>query len=384
MNSDGNKTVHKRKVFAFVLVEFCYTFLFGAFVIWTASYLFTIVSLSPEDDSLSSVSRHTSPPKRDVISSASYPSPKPTQSYPPLSIPFFDVELSEYLRSHSCTSDIGYILFQNLLTSPTPCGNTELCVVSLAIWGNDRRYINDETLKFIRQYEDIFVGWKIWIYTNEITPLDFRQKLERIARVIIPEKKLHGRARWNSLWRYLPLFNSNVSRMISRDCDSAPSMRDWGAVYEWIRSEKPFMREADHPAHNGHGHYPFMAGMVGMKPSGFNENQKREALSWLLDKEFYSNVRWKYGKEFNDDTLYGVDQVWLDLLLSDVFNLKTGVCFDSHHCSDWNGEATVIPYPIPLTKCNYFIGSNAAFWGKPPAKADARCIHPDHPNWIYG
>ena len=80
-------------------------------------------------------------------------------------------------------------------------------------------------------------------------------------------------------------------------------MRDWGAVYEWIRSEKPFMREADHPAHNGHGAYPFMGGMVGMKPSGFSEDQMKKAFNWLLDQNFYSEARWKYGKEFNDNDL---------------------------------------------------------------------------------
>lgn len=378
---ESGDTVHKIEGLAFALCDFCYTFLFGAFVIWTASYLFTRVSFLPDNDDLSHTSRIT---KKDVSYSPSNPSPKPTQSYPPLSIPFFDVELTEYLKSHSCSSDVGYLLFKDLVTAPTHCGKAEVCVVSLALWGSDRRYINDQTLLFIRQYSDIFVGWEIWIYTNEDTPLDFREKLERIARVIIPETKFHGRARWNSVWRYLPIFNSSVTRMISRDCDSAPSMRDWGAVYEWIRSEKPFMREADHPAHNGHGAYPFMAGMVGMKPSGFNEDQRKKAFNWLLDQKFYSEARWKYGKEFNDDSLYGVDQIWLDFVLSDIFSPETAVCFDSHYCSDWIGKATVIPYPIPLTKCNYFLGSNAAYWGKPPEKANPKCIHPEHPNWIYG
>lgn len=304
----------------------------------------------------------------------------------PLAINEFDVELQEYLEYGTCGPHVAFDHFKHLLNAPTPCGSEEKCVISMAIWGSSSRYVSDRTITFIQEYQKIFKGWEIWIYINEELPSTFRKSLNESATIFFPHKKFHGSGTWNTMWRFLPLFESSVTRFIIRDVDSGPSIRDWGSVYEWTRSQKPFLRQVDYPTQDiSVSSFPFMAGMVGIMPSGFTKEQIEQARARLEDKKFYESVKHQFRHFKHSGSLYGIDQVYLAMLLSEeVFNPDTAVSFDPHFCEKWSKRATIMHYPIPLTKCNYFIGSNSAYWGRAPKLANPKCVHPDHKNWIYG
>lgn len=62
-------------------------------------------------------------------------------------------------------------------------------------------------------------------------------------------------------WRFLPICDSSVDIMISRDCDSRLCMREKYAVDDWISSNNGFHIMRDHPYH----YAKIMAGMFGVK-----------------------------------------------------------------------------------------------------------------------
>jgi hypothetical protein len=75
-------------------------------------------------------------------------------------------------------------------------------------------------------------------------------------------------------WRFEPLIDKNVSRWISRDCDSRINYREASAVKEWegfIDREKKNRGRALHVMRDAFNHsYPIMAGMFGIDNSKIN------------------------------------------------------------------------------------------------------------------
>jgi hypothetical protein len=58
-------------------------------------------------------------------------------------------------------------------------------------------------------------------------------------------------------WRYLPLLDQHVDRMLARDTDSEINSREAAAVYEWLESNYTFHIMRDHPDHK----LPIMGGI---------------------------------------------------------------------------------------------------------------------------
>ena len=50
-------------------------------------------------------------------------------------------------------------------------------------------------------------------------------------------------------WRFLPLLDQSVDRLMSRDSDSPILQREVDAVGEWLQSDKTFHAMRDHPLH---------------------------------------------------------------------------------------------------------------------------------------
>lgn len=63
-------------------------------------------------------------------------------------------------------------------------------------------------------------------------------------------------------WRFLPLLDPTVNRVIFRDTDSLVSDREVDAVNEWIKSDTTFHIMRDYV---GHCEYPMLAGKFSNK-----------------------------------------------------------------------------------------------------------------------
>jgi hypothetical protein len=50
-------------------------------------------------------------------------------------------------------------------------------------------------------------------------------------------------------WRFFPLLDQSVDRVMSRDSDSPILPREVDAVNEWLQSDKIFHAMRDHPSH---------------------------------------------------------------------------------------------------------------------------------------
>jgi hypothetical protein len=53
-------------------------------------------------------------------------------------------------------------------------------------------------------------------------------------------------------WRFLPLMDPTVDRILSRDTDSLITAREVAAVNQWLNSNSTFHMMHDHPLHRGH------------------------------------------------------------------------------------------------------------------------------------
>lgn len=105
---------------------------------------------------------------------------------------------------------------------------------------------------------------------------------------------------YSTMYRFLPLGESDVERFISRDTDSRLSIREKEAVDEWINDDCDFHIMKDHPYHYT-PEYPILAGMWGAK-GGLIPNIK-EYIDFFID---------------NNTSKKGIDQFFL----YDLFHKK--------------------------------------------------------------
>eukprot|EP00092_Neocalanus_flemingeri_P009488 GFUD01010214.1.p1 GENE.GFUD01010214.1~~GFUD01010214.1.p1 ORF type:complete len:192 (-),score=41.11 GFUD01010214.1:30-605(-) len=91
------------------------------------------------------------------------------------------------------------------------------------------------------------------------------------------------------IWRFLPLADSTVDIMVSRDLDSRFSPREAAAVSGWLSSDLPFHIMRDHPAH---GTY-ILGGTWGAKLT----NKTRDKYAGMVKKlvQDASGNEWKKG-----------------------------------------------------------------------------------------
>ena len=114
----------------------------------------------------------------------------------------------------------------------------------------------------------------------------------------------------STLYRFLPLGESNVSHFISRDTDSRLSIREKEAVDQWVDSGKFFHIMKDHPYHYT-PEFPILAGMWG----GFGG----------IYPEIKNHMTDFVKKNINAK---GIDQKFL----YEYYNTKAkGYCFEHNH-----------------------------------------------------
>jgi hypothetical protein len=118
-------------------------------------------------------------------------------------------------------------------------------------------------------------------------------------------------------WRFLPASESNVSVMISRDCDSRLSLREKLAVDEWLNSDKNFHIMRDHPCHG----IEILGGMWGVK------------YPYLIDMKNHIN-------NFDKGNFWQIDQIFLKNIIYPI--IKDGI-YVHDEFFDFNKNANNFP-----------------------------------------
>ena len=84
-----------------------------------------------------------------------------------------------------------------------------------------------------------------------IANMDKIKDNQSLATLSLELKKLNPK-----LWRYLPMMDPQIDRLMARDMDSEVNSREVSAVHEWLDLNKTFHVMRDHPGHK----VPIMAG----------------------------------------------------------------------------------------------------------------------------
>jgi len=163
-------------------------------------------------------------------------------------------------------------------------------LISFCLYGNGTRYINNIE-NCITSYRKIFNDWIIRVYVSADTKNEVIEYLSaNNCEVII--MKMAGIDSRYMYWRFLPLDDPNVNRVIIRDIDSLASERELHMVTDWIASKKKLHIIRDHPLHQ----VLILGGMWGMKV----ENNKYGIRKKML--------------QFKKINRYGNDQLFLETL----------------------------------------------------------------------
>lgn len=137
-----------------------------------------------------------------------------------------------------------------------------------ALWGAKEDYWVGAR-RNIELASDLFPGWICRFYIDSNCDPNMIESIAgaNVEKVLIdPEeyffRNLSPRFDHSGLfWRFIPLSESDVSVVVSRDVDSRLSTRERTAIEEWLSSSKDFHIMRDHPHHG----VPILAGLWGAR-----------------------------------------------------------------------------------------------------------------------
>jgi len=168
------------------------------------------------------------------------------------------------------------------------------------------------------------------------------------------------------LWRYLPMLDPQVDRMMVRDTDSELSDREAVAVGQWLASPATFHVMRDHQNHCNPRH-KILGGMFGAKT-----RQRRDVIDSLI--RVIVNFGW--GQD-----VWGRDQKLLTAVLWPTVK-DDAMIHDSYCCEkSWNSVAAT-PFPTRRVAGNFVADRNDSAWTK-PQQCPLKCRPPEHPDWDY-
>jgi len=182
-------------------------------------------------------------------------------------------------------------------------------IISFSLWGSDPKYTVG-AIKNAELAKEIYPNWICRFYcANDVpNPITFQlEDMDNVEVVMVDEV-----GSWKfTTQRFLAIDDPEVKIIIFRDTDSRLNSREQEAVTKWLQSNKSLHIMKDHPYHGG---FPILAGMWGLKLSGFKESMRS-----LLEK--YNNV-----EQYHYDQIFLKNWLWplyaQDFIAHDEFFLK--------------------------------------------------------------
>ena len=161
-------------------------------------------------------------------------------------------------------------------------------VISFSLWGDAAKY-NVGAVRNAALSRDIYPDWIPRFYVGATVPNDTLRRLEALGAEIVEKREMGD---WRGMfWRFEAASDPDVEVMISRDCDSRPSLREAAAVEEWMRSHFQFHIMRDHPAHCA----LILGGMWGVKAPLLRDISNLisafpQGDFWQVDQDFLREV----------------------------------------------------------------------------------------------
>jgi hypothetical protein len=161
-------------------------------------------------------------------------------------------------------------------------------VIAYSLWGNGDMYWIG-ALRNIELAKKYFPNWICRFYIDKNCKQDLIDTIkgDNVEVVLVDSKdSFHG-----MFWRFYAACDSEVDIMLSRDCDSRFSDREYYAIQDWLKSDKDFHIMRDHPYHT----VPILGGMWGCK-NGILRDIDKDIKNWTFfsqkgcDQDFLGQV----------------------------------------------------------------------------------------------
>lgn len=190
------------------------------------------------------------------------------------------------------------------------------------MFGNYEIY-NYGALENIKLRDEFYPEWTCRFYIYNCVPESTKKDIENSKNTEVIRINKTGSLSESTTKRFLPMSESDVEVMISRDCDSRLNNREAKAVEEWLNSNKGVHIMRDHPYHKA----LILGGMFGVK-NGIITNIE-ELLNQFNNSEIKTN-----DQNFLSKVIY--PKIKNNCLIHDEFSGKT---------------------PFPTSRVNYhFVG----------------------------
>lgn len=205
-------------------------------------------------------------------------------------------------------------------------------VISFTVFGNNPIY-DIGLLKNLDLAKKIYQGWDCWVYC----PKDYHliPELEKRNCKVFTLGSLDKEI-LQTMWRFIPMFVSDLEIMIARDCDARLTQREFDCVKRFEESNYNFQILRDHDAHFSHS---IMAGMFGCKPNKI-KNYVHEYTMFIdnvqTNSEDFSNFTKYLYNGIGYDELFLAKYIYNDIKdtcmdCSDKFDIKIGELLDKWH-----------------------------------------------------
>jgi len=135
-------------------------------------------------------------------------------------------------------------------TPPPPFDSTapERNLIVFSLFGARPRYC-ENAIKNVEAARELFPHWRCRFYIDDTVPLAVRERLASAGAQVVQVDEATRAAIPATMWRFLVMDDSEISRFQVRDADSLLSERDRAAVEAWLQSECWYHHMRDYFSH---------------------------------------------------------------------------------------------------------------------------------------
>jgi len=138
-------------------------------------------------------------------------------------------------------------------------------VIAFSLWGTNHRYLRG-ALRNLLLAPEFYPDWELRFYVDNSVPQPFIELLQILnGKVVIKPSSADIKTRL--CWRFAVADDPSVGYFMVRDVDSVIGMREAGAVFEWLNSDKWFHVMRDWWTHTDLMLAGMWGGVAGVLPS---------------------------------------------------------------------------------------------------------------------
>lgn len=221
----------------------------------------------------------------------------------------------------------------------------------------------------------LFNKWRVRVY-HDLYPPEFQAEIHRrfqnidfidVRNLVLPfAPDLKISSINGMMWRFIPMGDSSVDVMCSRDLDSAIYPREEDAVRYWLSTCKTVHSMRDNPRHDR----PLMGGMWCYRSQN-NRNKGKSRLQLMLRKAKKRNDQMEAEKEDDQNVLQ--NYLWPEVK-NDVIQ------HDAYLCNMFPGS---IPFPSKRSSNREFVGCPIHNCTNGAKECPKQCRPEYHQDWLF-